>query len=410
MGFAVVDTETTGVFTGFRHRIAEIAVVHVDPDGTITNSWNTLVNPDRDLGPQAIHGIRAADVRRAPRFEQLAGDVIELLAGRIVVAHNWPFDAMHLRAEFERMGIDTPFHAEAGLCTMRVAGRAMPWSRRSLIECCAAAGLADRSWHTAGADAEAAAELLVFFLHHAPHTLEISEAHHHAARWAWPAQPPSTVAPVQRRPSDYITPHFLARLVDRIPRTGQPTTDAYMAMLDGALLDRQISETEADGLLDLAHDLGLQKTDALEIHHRYLHELARAAWSDGVLTRQEQHDVATVAALLGLDDQAAEDALSAQAAPDWVDSTSSDVTVGGLTLALGDKIVLTGQMRRGRSEITAEARQVGLQMMTSVSRQTKAVVAADPDSLSGKAKNARTLGVPVVSEEAFMRALDDLRR
>ena len=73
-------------------------------------------------------------------------------------------------------------------------------------------------------------------------------------------------------------------------------------------------------------------------------------------------------------------------------------------------MVLTGQMRRGRAEITAEARQVGLHMMTSVSRQTKAVVAADPDSLSGKAKDARAAGVPVVSEEAFMRALDGLRR
>jgi hypothetical protein len=29
--------------------------------------------------------------------------------------------------------------------------------------------------------------------------------------------------------------------------------DAYMAMLEGALLDCQISESEADGLLDLAH-------------------------------------------------------------------------------------------------------------------------------------------------------------
>ena len=27
-----------------------------------------------------------------------------LLAGRVVVAHNWPFDAMHLRAEFARIG------------------------------------------------------------------------------------------------------------------------------------------------------------------------------------------------------------------------------------------------------------------------------------------------------------------
>jgi hypothetical protein len=74
-GYAVVDTETTGLFTGFRHRIAEVAVIHVDPDGTVTDEWSTLLNPDRDLGPQAIHGIRAADVRRAPRFEEMAGDL-----------------------------------------------------------------------------------------------------------------------------------------------------------------------------------------------------------------------------------------------------------------------------------------------------------------------------------------------
>jgi DNA polymerase-3 subunit epsilon len=49
-------------------------------------------------------------------------------------------------------------------------------------------------------------------------------------------------------------------------------------------------------------------------------------------------------------------------------------------------------------------------MMKSVSRQTRVVVAADPDSLSGKAKDARNACVPVVSEEAFMRALDSLRQ
>jgi DNA polymerase-3 subunit epsilon len=72
--------------------------------------------------------------------------------------------------------------------------------------------------------------------------------------------------------------------------------------------------------------------------------------------------------------------------------------------------VLTGQLRRRLSEITADALHVGLQMMKSVSRQTRVVVAADPDSLSGKAKDARNACVPVVSEEAFMRALDSLRQ
>lgn len=49
-GFAVVDVETTGLFPG-SHRVAEIAVVYVEADGTVSNRWETLVNPQRDLGP-----------------------------------------------------------------------------------------------------------------------------------------------------------------------------------------------------------------------------------------------------------------------------------------------------------------------------------------------------------------------
>ena len=90
-GFAVVDVETTGLFPGI-HRIAEIAVVHVEPDGTISNRWKTLVNPERDLGPQHIHGIRAADILHAPVFADIAHDVMDLLAGRVLVAHNVHFD------------------------------------------------------------------------------------------------------------------------------------------------------------------------------------------------------------------------------------------------------------------------------------------------------------------------------
>ena len=80
------------------------------------------------------------------------------------------------------------------------------------------------------------------------------------------------------------------------------------------------------------------------------------------------------------------------------------LTVGGLTLHPGDKVVLTGQMQRGRAEITAQAQAAGLRMTTSVSRKTT-VVAADPDSLSGKAEDARALGIPVVNERTFMRVL-----
>jgi DNA polymerase-3 subunit epsilon len=406
-GYAVVDTETTGLLTGHRHRIAEIAVVHVDPAGVVTGEWSTLVNPDRDLGPQAIHGIRAADVRRAPRFEQIAGDVIELLRGRIVVAHNWPFDAMHLRAEFRRVDVDTPLSAGAGLCTMRAAHVALPSAGRSLVDCCAAAGVSGMRWHTARDDAFAAAALLGHLLTTCPAAVAPTEEQLAAAQWRWPAMACAVAAPVHRAPAGHVEPHFLARMVERLTRDEEPVVDAYFAMLDDALLDRQISASEADVLIDLAGQLGLGRADARNVHHTYLRELARAVWADGVLTEDERGDVQAVAALLGLSQEIVTQVLAEeQATPP--DPGQAVVSVGGLALRPGDRIVLTGTMRRGRAEIQDRAATTGLRVTTGVSKKTRVLVAADPDSLSGKAKDARALGVPVVGEDTFLNALDAL--
>jgi DNA polymerase-3 subunit epsilon len=404
-GYAVVDTETTGLLTSYRHRIAEIAIVHVDPAGVITGEWSTLVNPDRDLGPQAIHGIRAAEVRRAPRFDQIAGDVIERLRGRIVVAHNWPFDAMHLRSEFERMGIDTPLHPGAGLCTMRAAHRAMPTSGRSLIDCCAAAGLPDMRWHTARDDAFAAAALLGHLLAGHPTAMRPTEAQLVAAGWAWPTVAAGGLPAVHRDPVGHVEPHFLARIVGRLPRDEEPVVDAYFAILDDALLDRRISVSEADALIGVAGQLGLHKADALTVHHTYLRELARAVLADGLITDDERRDMDSVAMLLGLDDQIVARVLDEEQA---TGARTSVVTVGGLALRPGDKIVLTGTMRRARSEIQQRAADAGLRITSAVSKKTRVLVAADPDSLSGKAKDARACGVPVVGEDTFLGAIDAL--
>ncbi|GAB2781303.1 exonuclease domain-containing protein [Amycolatopsis magusensis] len=407
-GYAVVDTETTGIHTGWHHRIAEVAVIHVDPDGVVTDEWSTLVNPDRDLGPQAIHRIRAADVRRAPRFGLVAGDIVERLRGRIVVAHNWPFDAMHLRAEFDRLEISTPYDPRSGVCTMQAARVLGLGSRRSLIDCCAAAGLPARSWHTAHDDALAAAELLGFILNHAPEKLAITEAHLRAAAWAWPSLPSGRVAPVHRQPAGHVEPHFLARLVERIPRDGVPEFDAYFAMLDDALLDRQISATEGDALLDLAYDLGLHRDEVLTAHVDYLRLLARAAWADEVVTADERRELHTVATLLGLERTLVDRVLEEECASAPDPEISRPLVLGGLTLEAGDKVVLTGKMRHERDELIALAAAVGIQVTADVGKKTRVVAAADPDSLSGKAKRARAFGVPVVSEDAFLRAIDIL--
>ncbi len=69
-GYAVVDLETTGIHPGRHERIVEVAVVHVSPRGVITGTWETLVNPRRDLGRSAFTASvlpRSCTLRRSTR-------------------------------------------------------------------------------------------------------------------------------------------------------------------------------------------------------------------------------------------------------------------------------------------------------------------------------------------------------
>lgn len=140
------------------------------------------------------------------------------------------------------------------------------------------------------------------------------------------------------------SPHFLARLVDRIPRTSEPVIDAYLAMLDGALLDRQISATGADALADVAHDLGLTNNEAVDAHHRYLHAVADAVSADGVLSDDECRDVDTIATLLAIDVAFVEEVLTSAQSVSRPVGGGPQLRATGLTLRPGDTVVLTGAM------------------------------------------------------------------
>ena len=92
MAYAVIDFETTGVMPERGDRVAEVGIVLTDDAGRIEFEWTTLVNPQRDVGASHIHGLRARDLIDAPTFSDVADDILELLAGRTVTAHNAVFD------------------------------------------------------------------------------------------------------------------------------------------------------------------------------------------------------------------------------------------------------------------------------------------------------------------------------
>ncbi|MET3719220.1 3'-5' exonuclease [Arthrobacter sp. UYEF21] len=355
-GFAVVDVETTGLFPG-SHRIAEIAVVHVEPDGTITNRWETLVNPGRDLGPQHIHGIRAADILDAPVFADVAHDVMDLLAGRVLVAHNVHFDYRFVSHELGRAGLALPFEVRDCLCSMKLARRYLPGAGRSLKDCCDSFGVSLDNAHCAGDDAEAAAHVLSNYLRmdsENPEWFSVLDRAHFAS---WPAVTPKRLPPARRRMAEEAQLHFLERLVNRLPGVAGPDEHtAYLAMLDRALIDRQISASEANSLVALADDLGISRSSAEQLHVDYMISILAAAWDDGIVTAEEEADLRLVADILDISQESITRGL---VAPVSGQDAETGAAVQPLVLAAGDKIVLTGEMSRDRSDIEADLRAAG---------------------------------------------------
>ncbi|WP_205325005.1 PolC-type DNA polymerase III [Glycomyces sp. YM15] len=392
--YAVLDVETTGLFN--KDRVIEVAIAHVDGNGRVTGRWETLVNPKRDLGPQELHGIRSADVRKAPTFDQVAGEILHRLSGRIPVAHNLAFDTRLLAHEYLRLGQDLPNLLDLGVCTMQWANYFLPESGRSLRDCCLAAGIANERPHAAMSDVLATAELLALYLNSMGPEPLWADRDELVRELRWPTLPTGLAEPVCRGAGANEGTDFLARLVDHIPRVPDPPqADTYLALLDRALLDRHVSATEADALVDAAAALGIGRTTALELHRGYLRALAAAALADGVVTDEERHDLERVAALLSLPTNAVDAAL--QPGP----ADGPPARGPEFHLATGDPVVLTGSFAESKRHWADRLESAGLKVAPSVTKKTVLVVAADPDSMSGKAAKARQYGIPVIGTESL---------
>jgi DNA polymerase-3 subunit epsilon len=121
--YAIIDVETTGG-TAQWERITEIAIVlH---DGTkVVDTFSTLLNPDRSIpwNITQITGITDEMVAQAPRFFEVAKQIVQMTEGCIFVAHNVTFDYSFVREEFARLGYD---FSRKQLCTVRLSRKVFP--------------------------------------------------------------------------------------------------------------------------------------------------------------------------------------------------------------------------------------------------------------------------------------------
>lgn len=99
-----LDTETTGLDGGAE--VVDVAVVAAD--GRVV--FESLVRPRARIpaNASAIHGIHDRHVVDSPDWPTIFGRLAPLLAGRVVVVYNAPFDRRMVEQCCRRHGLDAP--------------------------------------------------------------------------------------------------------------------------------------------------------------------------------------------------------------------------------------------------------------------------------------------------------------
>lgn len=165
-----IDTETTGRDPAV-DRVIEIGCVFFS-GGEVTRRVSWLVHPECPIPKEAsdVHGITDEEVRDAPRFAEIAEEVLANLQGAVPVAYNAEFDRDFLLTEFGRVSLSEkrlPPALRKGVEWLDP----LVWARelqkeersKSLGDVCERLGIALDKAHRATNDAEAAVRVMAAF-------------------------------------------------------------------------------------------------------------------------------------------------------------------------------------------------------------------------------------------------------
>ncbi len=162
--FAIVDIETCGPKYAYQKgRIIDICIV-VHDGLQVIDKFSTLINPECHIGSfyTNLSGITNEMVKDAPKFHEVAKEIINYTEGKIFVAHNAAFDYNFIKDEFASLGYK--FKRDT-LCTVRLSRKLIPGRRSySLGNLCDSLGISNSARHRAEGDAVATTQLLDILL------------------------------------------------------------------------------------------------------------------------------------------------------------------------------------------------------------------------------------------------------
>lgn len=130
----------------------------------VVKEFSSLINPECTIPAfiTNLTGITNEMVEDAPKFYEVAKQIVELTEGCIFVGHNVNFDYSFVKSEFKRLGYD--FKKDT-LCTVKLSRKILPGKPSySLGNLCRSLGIPLENRHRAAGDALATVKLVELLL------------------------------------------------------------------------------------------------------------------------------------------------------------------------------------------------------------------------------------------------------
>lgn len=160
--FAAIDFETAN---NERTSVCSVGVIIVR-NGEIVDSFYSLIQPEPNYYNYwctQVHGLTEEDTEDAPIFPEVWKQIVPLIEGLPLVAHNKAFDESCLRAAFRCYQMDYPEYPF--LCTLTTSRKVFPnLENHQLYTVAQECGYVLENHHHALADAEACAAIAIKIL------------------------------------------------------------------------------------------------------------------------------------------------------------------------------------------------------------------------------------------------------
>jgi DNA polymerase III subunit epsilon len=160
LDFVAIDFETAN---GSPASPRAVGLVRVR-EGKIVDAFESLFKPPAlhnwfSAGNIAVHGITPAMIESAPEYSEVLTQMLDFVAGDVMIAHNAPFDMGVLRASALAIGENLPSLSYS--CSLQIARKTYNLDSYRLNQVAYAVGHEEFDHHNALADSDACSRIVI---------------------------------------------------------------------------------------------------------------------------------------------------------------------------------------------------------------------------------------------------------